>query len=273
MAEILLFRLYAPLASFGTIAVGEQRPSQTHPGKSLIVGLLAAALGVRRDEEQRLAALTQAYGYAVLQLQPGQLLRDYHTAQVPGQSDLKKSPHASRRDELRAAARPQLNTILSSRDYRSEALHVVALWPRHAANDVPTMTDLAHALELPRFTLYLGRKSCPLAFPLSPQVVQAPDLCAAFRLELQDFAQRWQLVRSEPGTDRSSIRQRLDIGKRLGSAPSWLFWEQGHDSDPPVGVEMLQTHTRHDDSLSRRRWQFAPRIEHIARWPAQEAQL
>ncbi|MDB5969447.1 MAG: CRISPR-associated protein Cas5/CasD, subtype [Hydrocarboniphaga sp.] len=270
MAEILLFRLYAPLASFGTVAVGEQRPSQTHPGKSLIVGLLGAALGIRRDEEARLAGLSSAYGLAVLQLRPGQLLRDYHTAQVPSQTDLKKAPHFTRRDELRAAPRSELNTILSARDYRSEALHVIAVWRRADSTETPTLPELATALERPRFTLYVGRKSCPLAFPLAPQIVDAPDLLSAFKVELTDFSSRWQIVSSGPGFDRRLLPQRLGIGRLLGTDPAWLFWEDGDAADPPSGLETLQTHTRNDASLSRKRWQFGPRLEQMAAWPKAE---
>lgn len=270
MAEILLFRLYAPLASFGTVAVGEQRPSQTHPGKSLIVGLLAAALGIRRDEEVRLAELSGTYGMAVLQLRPGELLRDYQTAQVPSQIDLKKAPHYTRRDELRAAPRADLNTILSARDYRTEALHVVALWKRGQAGASPSLIALAAALEQPSFTLYLGRKSCPLALPLSPQVVEAPDLCAAFRVELGAFSGRWQADRSAPEPDRRLRAQRRSIGHLLDAEPSWLFWEEGGTHDPSPGLTALQTHTRNDASLSRKRWQFGARLEQMAAWPRQE---
>ena len=51
--EYLLFRLYGPLASWGEIAVGESRHTAAYPGKAALIGLLAAALGIRRDEEER----------------------------------------------------------------------------------------------------------------------------------------------------------------------------------------------------------------------------
>ncbi|MGQ0697814.1 MAG: type I-E CRISPR-associated protein Cas5/CasD [Panacagrimonas sp.] len=272
MSDVLLFRLYAPLASFGTVAVGEQRPSQTHPGKSLVVGLLAAALGIRRDEEARLSQLTAELGLAVLQLSSGDLLRDYHTAQVPSQSDLNKSPHYSRRDELRAAPKQELNTILSSRDYRSEAVNVVAVWRRAGCDDaVPSLSQLATALEQPRFTLYIGRKSCPLSLPLAPRVVEAADIRAAFEAELSDFENRWKIVRGAGQSGFGLVPQRLGIGKFLGPAPTWMFWEDGDVNDPPPGLESLQSHTRHDAALSRKRWQFGARLEHVASWPKPEA--
>ena len=51
--ECLLFRLYGPLASWGEIAVGESRHTAVYPSKSALLGLLAASLGIRRDEEER----------------------------------------------------------------------------------------------------------------------------------------------------------------------------------------------------------------------------
>ena len=42
--DYLLFRLYGPMASWGEIAVGETRHSAAYPGKSAIIGLLAAAM-------------------------------------------------------------------------------------------------------------------------------------------------------------------------------------------------------------------------------------
>ena len=53
MHEYLLFRLYGSMASWGDIAVGEFRPTFDHPSKSAVMGLIAAAMGIRRDEEER----------------------------------------------------------------------------------------------------------------------------------------------------------------------------------------------------------------------------
>ena len=105
-------QLQAPLASWGDTAVGEYRPSIDYPGQSALVGLLGAALGLRREEEAAHAALAASYGFAVGIQSGGHLLRDYHTAQVPGQTALKKRPHATRRDEL-AVPKSDLHTILS----------------------------------------------------------------------------------------------------------------------------------------------------------------
>ena len=71
MKNYLLFRLYGPLASWGDIAVGTHRPSYDHPSKSAVMGLLAAAVGIRRNEENKHRELAGAYNFAVLVNSPG----------------------------------------------------------------------------------------------------------------------------------------------------------------------------------------------------------
>lgn len=264
MPQALTFRLYAPLASFGEVAVGEQRPSADHPGKGLVLGLVAAALGIRRSDEAALAALHAGYGLAVLQLAPGTLLRDYHTAQTVSASDLKKAARATRRDELRAVPRADLHTILSERDYRQDAQHVVALWVRAAAPF--TLDQIAMALREPVFGLYLGRRSCPLALPLVPKVFDATSLRDAFAQEQVTMAAHWADV---AGDHWASNRQRQVLRERLdGTAGGWLFWEDGFNS----GLNGIpDTYLRHDAPLHRERWQFAARREYRSTWPAETA--
>src|SRR6266699_2816470 len=80
--EYLVFRLYGPMCSWGDIAVGEVRPSTMHPSKSAILGLVAAALGLKRpdtvrDENERTtlevahSTLAHGYGFAVRVDAPG----------------------------------------------------------------------------------------------------------------------------------------------------------------------------------------------------------
>lgn len=246
MGEYLLFRLYGPMAAWGDIAVGEFRPSFGHPSKSAVLGLLGAALGIRRDEESVHQAMGSAYGYAVRVDAAGTPLRDYHTAQVPpAGSGRDKRKFASRKDEL-TGARGDLATILSSRDYRCDALYTVCVWP--VARSLPySLTKLAEALAKPQFALYLGRKSCPLASPLQAQVVHASNLREAFR------------------NGRFQDAPFLEVLEREDSLG--VYWEGDQDS----GFETVSTIERRDAPRSRRRWQFAVRTEHYGvETPAEE---
>lgn len=245
--QFLIFQLQAPLSSWGDTAVGEYRSSYEHPGESALIGLLGAALGIRREDEAAHAALRQSYGFAVGVQSGGKLLRDYHTAQVPGRATLKGRPHATRQDELKVP-KDDLNTILSTRDYRQEAASLIAIQPRSEA--AYTLNELAEALRRPRFVLYLGRKSCPPAAPLYPQVVQAESVRAAF----EDYRARVE-NRREANKDRRGRAPLEPIGELIR-----LMWGEGIE----VGVSADLSTSRKDRFIRRRGWQFGDRTEHIA---------
>lgn len=242
MPAFLLFTLWAPLGAMGEIAVGERRTGYDRPAKSAIAGLLAAALGIERCEEERLLALAEGYGLAVRTDAAGDVLYDYHTAQVPSQR--KGVGWPTRRAEL---AEPELNTILSKREYRESPWFTVALWARPAAPYA--LSELEKALTAPRFVLYLGRKACPLGLPPRPAVIEAADLGAAF--EAYD--------KSRPP---SGERLRCRIA---GSRPLGRVHLEAADA-PLLGIRLraVRRESRRDRLLSRRRWQFAPRDELVA---------
>lgn len=257
MQEYLVCSLYGPLCSWGDIAVGEVRPSTMHPAKSAVLGLLAAALGLKRpdtapEETERTAleaahrAMAHGYGYAVRVDAPGTPLVDYHTIQVPPSGSGRNRRHfATRRDELTTLPRSDLATILSRREYRVDAYYTLALWPR-AAVPYP-LTVLAARLQEPTFPLYLGRKSCPLALPLAPRVVMADSIIAAMAQAQgrDDFLQPLLSPATRPA----------------------LYW----DEDGEAGIPMEHTFTRRDAVHSRHRWQFMPRSERHGVLPPQEA--
>jgi len=237
--KFLLFRLYAPLASWGDVAVGEFRPSHGYPGRSALLGLIGAALGIERSDEDGHRRLDEALAFAVAVYSEGALLRDYHTAQVPGAAALKRRPHRTRADEL-AMPRHELNTVLSRRDYRQDAVSIAGACLRagHAAPDLETIRA---ALQRPRFSPYLGRKACPPALPLSPQIVAADTFRAAIA------------AAALPALDELP-------GDSLPSAPVRVAWEDGIEAGWPLSFSV----PRKDAPRSRRRWQFGDRTELVA---------
>lgn len=250
--DLLLFRLYGNLASWGEIAVGESRHSANYPSKSAILGLLAAALGMPRDDEAGQLALQSGYHIAVEVFSGGQLLRDYHTTQVP--DSVGKFTYRTRRDEL-VLGKERLGTILSSREYRSDALAVVAV--RALAAAPFSLQQIQEKLIKPVFHLYLGRKSCPLAAPLSPQLlVNQSHYLAAFKAYQHKPLLPTQQVASDGVFERDSRWLKLNSQRHY-------YWEGAtQDFDETLAVSQIQTLVRHDQPLSRKRWQFAPRQEH-----------
>lgn len=247
MSDYLLFQLYGPMASWGDIAVGEARITVNHPGRSALIGLLASALGIRREDEENQRLLTEGYRFAVRVLSAGSFLRDYHTAQVAGRADLKRYPVYTRRDEL-APSKSELNTILSSRDYRCDAYYQIAV--ELVVDTVPwRLAELAEALNRPCFPLYLGRKSCPPALPVQAQVLRAGNLGQAFAKAR--FVDPDQLIGGLVSWRTGSL---------LSQTSSSLYWEEGMDA----GIAVRETFTRRDQPRSRKRWQFDERAEHHA---------
>jgi len=245
MKEYLIFRLYGSMASWGDIAVGEVRPSYTHPSKSAVLGLIAAALGISRDQESLHQSLADSYGFAVRIDNVGQPLSDYHTAQVPPSgTGRKRTIFATRRDEIVTLPREKLKTILSKRDYRMDALVSVVLWER--ALPPYSLEKLAEALKYPDYVLYLGRKSCPLALPMEAQVVAADTLLEALgKARFTDFVELSDLP---------------DRGRPV------LYWEENVNA----GIVPQHTFERRDIPLSRQRWQFEVRREYHASYPGED---
>ena len=229
--QFLIFQLQANLAAWGDVAVGEYRGTREQPGASALIGLLGAALGVRREDEAAHAALREGYQFAVGVVSSGQLLRDYHTAQVPGRTSLKGRPHNTRRDEL-SLPKHELHTILSTRDYRQNAACVVAV---QAGTNAPhSLATLAGALREPKFVLYLGRKSCPPAAPLAPIVTEAESAFAAITT---------YLAAAEPAATLRS-----------------MSWADG----VTAGLTPHLSAPRKDRLIRRQGWLFGDRTEHLA---------
>lgn len=243
--NFLVFQLRAALAAWGEAAVGSQRGTANQPTHSAIVGLVGAALGVRREDEAAHVALRDGFGFAVATLDNGWLLRDYHTVQMPPRAALKGRPHASRRDEL-ALPRHELSTILSVRDHRQGGAWLVAL---AAVGDVEprwSLEDLADALRRPKFLLSLGRRACPPETPLWPALLAADDAVAAFSDYLVRHAQALAQMSNEDRVEPLPTLQRVSVDDSLRDI---------HD--------VCMTTLRKDRVIRREGWQFGDRAEHV----------
>jgi CRISPR system Cascade subunit CasD len=227
------------MAAWGEVAVGELRDSAPHPTRSALLGLLAAARGIRREQEAESERLARSLRFAVRLESLGVPLADYHTVQVAPRR--RGQVVATRADQLRGA-RDDLQTILSRREYRCDALYVVATW-QEAPDAAWTLDALAAALEQPVFPLYLGRKSCPPALPLTPRLVDAGSAAEAFgRVALPPLPRAFARLLDRP---------------RDGG----VVWEGLlHLGD----IAADRTHLRRDDPISTTRRTFRVRREHRA---------
>ncbi len=135
----LLLRLAAPLQAWGADSKFETRKTGREPTKSGVIGLLAAALGLRRDEREALLRLT-GLRFGVRVEREGQLLVDYHTAKT--------------QDEK--------TSYVTYRHYLQDAVFLAGI----ESEDAALLQQLQQALLHPAFPLYLGRRCCPPTLPL-----------------------------------------------------------------------------------------------------------
>lgn len=97
----------------GGRSVWRDSPLSYGSTRSALLGLLAAALGIRRDEEARLNNFNRHYHLAVHALASQDCwLRDYHTVSAPREN--KKYRYYTRRDELTLAP-DEVGTLISQR--------------------------------------------------------------------------------------------------------------------------------------------------------------
>ncbi len=228
MREHLVFLLSGPMASFGGYAGHERRGSGVVPMRSAVLGLLGAALGINRADAEGQAAL-RAYSVAVQPFQESAPFRDYHTVQTVPTAGAKRPP--TRKHALARVGR-EINTVITIRDYRCDVLIGVALW----GNGQWTLGDLSLRLRRPVFPLYLGRKSCPLASPLNPDVVMAAGPVEALaRIEIPEWLrpERW----SEQGRGRHPV-----------------YSDPVDGLDPPPSIEQVP-----GEPLDRQVWTFGER--------------
>lgn len=148
----LLLRLAAPLQSWGADSKFETRRTNREPTKSGVVGLVAAALGLRRDETEAIQQLN-ALRFGVRVDQEGSLLADYHTAGNPTPEEAKK---------IRKAGKKTDGVYVTKRYYLADAVFLVGL----ESDDEALLRNLQTALTHPAFPLFLGRRSCPPTQPL-----------------------------------------------------------------------------------------------------------
>jgi CRISPR system Cascade subunit CasD len=263
--QFLLFRIHAPFAAFGNIAVGTERDTVPHPTKSAIIGLIAAALGIKRNEQAKIETLTEELRCAVRVDTTPFFWRDYHTVQTPGALPKAVSTEhwKTRWQELgygegnRYAQRVQ--TILSYRNYISNALYTICLWQfqpekqREGDWKFP-LTEIEKALKHPIFMLYAGRKSCPLALPLNPDIVQADTVKSAFEKYTNP-------ENEEKREKRKKENELLEPLLTSAKQTKQYFWENDGDH---IGIKpTLRTLVR-DEPRSRTKWQFGERFEYSA---------
>ena len=133
----LLIRLSAPMQSWGTQSRFTMRDTGLEPSKSGVIGLLCAALGIDREDDDGLRPLA-SLRMGIRVDKEGLLQVDYHTAQ----------------NVLMANGNTK-DTELSNRYYLANAVFLVGL----ESEDLALLERIQSALQKPVWALFLGRKA------------------------------------------------------------------------------------------------------------------
>lgn len=172
-SSTLLIRLDGPMQSWGAASRFGTRSTSGEPTKSGVIGLVAAALGRRREEAlDDLAALS----FAVRVDQEGTIARDFQTAHIPRQS----------------------NTVLSDRYYLADAVFLAGL-----GGDTGLLHRIVDALRRPVYAPSLGRRSYQPSGPIWTQLCSGEPAAVLRRVPWSPNP----VV--EPETREANVRLRL----------------------------------------------------------------
>lgn len=193
MSRFLLLRLDAPLMSFGGVMVDNYGVTDTHPGASLLTGLLGNALGYEHRDGPLLDALQRRLVFGSRIDRPGERMQDFQTVSL-GQDHLVGAGWTTRGAPEPRAGGNNEGTHIRYRDFIADAVVTVAL-ELAPAEESPTLAELDRALRHPARPLFIGRKPCLPSSPLSMGLVEATTLLEALRqAPWRDPAERPKVV-------------------------------------------------------------------------------
>jgi CRISPR system Cascade subunit CasD len=159
------------MQSWGTASRFDQRDTGKEPSKSGVIGLLAAAMGIDRENWADLEPLTRLQ-MGVRHDRPGTHKQDYQTAGCASEDTI-----------IKADGKPSKDGVVSRRHYLADAAFLVGL----EAGDRSLLVEAHAHLKSPVWLLSLGRKSYVASEPIWVEegVQDAP---------LQEVLTRWPWI-------------------------------------------------------------------------------
>ncbi|MDD6098510.1 MAG: type I-E CRISPR-associated protein Cas5/CasD [Oscillospiraceae bacterium] len=145
----LLLRLAAPLQAWGSSSKFNIRNTEREPTKSGVIGMIAAAMGIQRNGDQKLLEPLSRLRFGVRVDKEGILLKDFHMV------------HEYKNGKT-------VDSHLTERYYLSDAVFLAGF----ESDSREYLGKIADALNSPVYPLYLGRRSCP---PTLPVVIDISD--------------------------------------------------------------------------------------------------
>lgn len=142
----LLLNLNAPMQSWGTELNLKNHETNAYPTKSGVIGMIASALGIKRNDDEAVAKLAEMR-FGVRVEADGELTLDWQTVRYDPKEDPK----------------------VGYRYYLSDAGFVCGIEGERGA-----LEDISWALRHPANALFLGRRSCPVTADLVGYISDKP---------------------------------------------------------------------------------------------------
>ena len=132
----IVLKFSGPMQSWGTDSHFDVRHTDFYPSKSAVVGMIAAAMGLKRNDE-KISSLDSIH-FSVRVDQSGRIAKDFQTAYGrKGKKEIK---------------------YITTRYYLEDAVFIVAI----GIDDELEAEEILESLRHPYFQLDMGRRACPV---------------------------------------------------------------------------------------------------------------
>lgn len=212
MQNFLILKLQGAMQAWGTHTYEDYRPSNIFPTRSAVVGLLGACIGIDRNDIEARQSLNASFSLTVRAdvrngLWPVRIT-DFHTV-----LEARKVSGKARND-----------AIVSEREYLCDAEFTLALafYPDATYN----LEKIKKALAKPKYTPFLGRRSCPIQTPLllpeEQSVVSAESLEDALK-KISPFKGTIYSELKLPGSSPIRIRDTPMLTRARQFSTRWVY--------------------------------------------------
>ena len=174
----MIIRLEAPLVSFGGEAVDNLGVTRRFPAKSMITGMIANSLGWRRIDTRAHQALQEAIVFAArIDREPasGAALTDYQSVQME-HTDKGWTTKGQPQTRAGSKATYESGSHRRFRDYYEDMSVTVAL-RLDDGTMLPSLEELAYALQKPARPIFIGRKTCLPSTQVFESLTEDAETC------------------------------------------------------------------------------------------------
>lgn len=177
MPDFLILKLQGVMQAWGEHTFEGLRPSANFPTRSALVGLLGACIGVDRADRNAQQDLADSFQYAARRdtekpvWMPNTDETQWKAFTMVKITDYHTVKNARKEYE---GLKPHKDTIQTWREYLLDAVFTVALWNTEQA--IFSLDKIQQAVMKPKYTPFLGRRSCPLGRPLFEACISAENV-------------------------------------------------------------------------------------------------